>query len=70
MKQAQIMPNFYSNCKIFKRNSITLIKQSRDDRINSAFNEDEIFKLLESNSTISQICVIGLILKKMGYFVL
>lgn len=33
---------------------ITLSMQSKDGRINSAFNEDEIFKLIEQNFSINR----------------
>lgn len=40
--------------KFLQTNPITLSKQSRDGRINSAFNEGEIFNLLESHFAINR----------------
>ncbi len=39
--------------EFLKKQNLQLSNQSRDGRINSAFNEDEIFKLLESNFLIN-----------------
>ena len=40
--------------EFLKTQNLHLSTQSRDGRINSAFNEDEIFKLLEQNFTINR----------------
>ena len=37
-----------------QQQNLHLSQQSRDGRINSAFNEDEIFNLLDSNFAISR----------------
>lgn len=51
----QVMPTLLIQIVEFlKENPITLTKQSRDGRINSAFNEDEIFNILESNFAINR----------------
>lgn len=51
----QVMPNLLIQIvKFLKESPINLSRQSRDGRINSAFNEDEIFKCLESSFAINR----------------
>ena len=40
--------------EFLKQQNLHLSQQSRDGRINSAFNEDEIFNLLDSNFAINR----------------
>lgn len=55
MSKIQPMPTLLIEIvKFLQTNPITLSKQSRDGRINSAFNEDEIFNLLESRFAINR----------------
>ncbi|RDU59107.1 restriction endonuclease [Helicobacter sp. MIT 14-3879] len=50
-----MFPNLlFQIVKFLQANPIALSKQSRDGRINSAFNEDEIFNLLESHFDINR----------------
>ncbi|MBR2494872.1 hypothetical protein [Helicobacter sp.] len=45
-----VLPNLLIEIVEFlKQQNLHLSQQSRDGRINSAFNEDEIFNLLDSN---------------------
>lgn len=55
MTQTQKIPNLLVQIVEFlKQSPIALSKQSRDGRINSAFNEDEIFKRLRLNFAINR----------------
>lgn len=55
MNKTQSIPNLLIGIVAFlQANPIALSKQSRDGRINSAFNEDEIFNLLESHFAINR----------------
>ncbi len=50
LPNAKNLPNLLNEMVNFLRSqNLTLSKASRDGRINSAFNEDEIFTLLETN---------------------
>ncbi|WP_334090175.1 restriction endonuclease [Helicobacter typhlonius] len=52
---SQVIPHLLIQIVDFlKRSPVALSKQSRDGRINSAFNEDEIFKCLETNFAINR----------------
>lgn len=54
MKQ-NVLPNLLIEIVEFlKQQNLHLSQQSRDGRINSAFNEDEIFNLLDSNFAINR----------------
>ena len=54
-QMSQVMPNLLIQIVEFlKESPIALSRQSQDGRINSAFNEDEIFKCLESNFAINR----------------
>ena len=49
MSEKTTLPNLLNDIVDFlKKRNLQLSNQSRDGRINSAFNEDEIFGLLES----------------------
>ncbi len=48
---SQVIPHLLD---FLKKSPVALSKQSRDGRINSAFNEDEIFKCLETNFAINR----------------
>lgn len=55
MDKTQSIPNLLIQIVEFLKNHpVILSKQSRDGRINSAFNEDEIFHLLESHFAINR----------------
>ncbi len=50
-----ILPKMLNDIVEFlKEKNLTLSQQSRDGRINSAFNEDEIFNILESHFNINR----------------
>lgn len=52
---SQVIPHLLIQIVDFlKKSPVALSKQSRDGRINSAFNEDEIFKRLETNFAINR----------------
>ncbi|WP_334087200.1 restriction endonuclease [Helicobacter typhlonius] len=52
---SQVIPHLLIQIVDFlKKSPVALSKQSRDGRINSAFNEDEIFKCLETNFAINR----------------
>lgn len=54
-KNKPILPNLLNDIVSFLKNqNLQLSKQSRDGRFNSVLNEDEIFRLLETNFTIKQ----------------
>ncbi|WP_300926738.1 hypothetical protein [Helicobacter rodentium] len=54
MSEKTTLPNLLNDIVDFlKKRNLQLSNQSRDGRINSAFNEDEIFRLLESKFTIN-----------------
>ncbi len=50
-----VLPNLLCEMVAFlQRQNLHLSRSSRDGRINSAFNEDEIFNLLEANFAINR----------------
>ena len=54
MSEKTTLPNLLNDIVDFlKKQNLQLSNQSRDGRINSAFNEDEIFRLLESKFAIN-----------------
>lgn len=51
----QKLPKLLCEMVVFlQRQNLHLSRSSRDGRINSAFNEDEIFNLLEANFAINR----------------